>query len=188
MIADQDRSGWFGASDTDKVIGNWCTKTWLNWWLQKLAVRDDRFQNQYTIAGTHLEHRILESMDIPFMEMDKQIINENLKLRVNLDGNDEDTIYEVKTFRLDKGFKMPKKYINQVQVQMFATGYRKAYILAYGLEEADYDNFFRPIDKSRLQIHPIAYDEQWVSGKYLPRLERLAYCLKEGVIPDEANV
>ena len=32
MIADHDRSGWIGASDTAFVIGNWKTKTWENWW------------------------------------------------------------------------------------------------------------------------------------------------------------
>lgn len=187
MIASQDRSGYFGASDTDKIIGNWKTKTWLQWWMQKLGVNTDHFDNVYTLAGTHFEHRILESLGIP-MEFDRQIILEDMLLRVNLDGNTADCIYECKTYKAEKGFKLPQKYINQVQVQMYATGIHKAEIVAYGLQEADYGNFFRPIDPQRLRRFEIPYDQHWIDTVYLPKLLILADCLKKGVIPDEAAV
>ena len=182
MIADKDRSGWFGASDTDKIIGNYKTATFEKWWMQKIGINRDHFDNKYTLAGTHFEHRILESLDIP-MEFDKQVILEDLRLRVNLDGNDTDTIYECKTYGFEKGFKMPKKYINQVQVQMFATGFRKAKIIAYGLKEEDYDNFFKPIDPNRRSEFIIGYDEKWINGVYIQKLKYLAECLKEGRFP-----
>ena len=38
MIASQDRSYYIGGSDVEKVIGNWKTKTWFNWWMQKIAI------------------------------------------------------------------------------------------------------------------------------------------------------
>ena len=38
MIVSHDRSYYIGASDTDKVIGNWKTKTWEKWWLQKIGI------------------------------------------------------------------------------------------------------------------------------------------------------
>ena len=182
MIADNDRSGYFGASDTDKIVGNWKTATFEKWWMQKIGINRDHFDNKYTLAGTHYEHRILESLGIP-MELDKQIIIEDLKLRVNLDGNDFNTIFECKTYNLEKGFKLPKKYIQQVQVQMFASGLRKAKIIAYGLTEADYDNFFHPIDPDRRGEFIIEYDEKWINEVYLPRLKYLAECLKEGRFP-----
>jgi hypothetical protein len=182
MIADKDRSGYFGASDTEKIIGNWKTATFEKWWLQKLGINRDSFSNKYMLAGSHYEHRILESLDIP-MELDKQIIIEDLRLRVNLDGNDTNTIYECKTYNLEKGFKMPKKYVQQVQVQMFASGLRKAKIIAYGLTEGDYDNFFHPIDPDRRSEFDIPYDERWINEVYLPKLKYLAECLKEGRFP-----
>ena len=182
MIEDHDRSGWFGASDTDKVIGNWNTETFKKWWLQKMGVDNSHFNNRYTAAGTHYEHRILESIGIP-MELDRQVIIEELLLRVNLDGNDDTTIYECKTFIWEKGFKLPRKYVNQVQVQMYATGLRRAKIVAYGLLEEDYGNFFREIDPQRLQIFDIEYDERWIHEKYLPKLTYLAECLREWVYP-----
>lgn len=182
MIAEKDRSGFFGASDTPYIIGNYKTATFEKWWMQKIGINRDHFDNKYTLAGTHYEHRILESLGIP-MELDKQIILEDLKLRVNLDGNTEDCIYECKTYKLDKGFKLPKKYVQQVQVQMFATGFKKAKIVAYGLEEGDYNNFFKPIEPSRLTIYDIEYDERWVNEVYLPKLKYLAECLKEGRFP-----
>lgn len=186
MIASKDRGYYFGASDTDKILGKWESKTWLNWWLQKLSINTDHFENEYTLAGTHFEHRILESLGV-LMEFDKQIVIEDLRLRVNLDGNTEECIYECKTHKADKPFKMPKKYINQVQVQMFASGIHKAKIVVYALEEADYKNFFRPIDKERRKEFDVVYDEKWISEGYLPKLRILAECLKKGQFPQEAR-
>jgi hypothetical protein len=182
MIADKDRGYYFGASDTDKIIGNWKTATFAKWWLQKLSINRDNFENKYTSAGTHYEHKILESLGIP-MIYDSQTILEDLRLRVNLDGNTADCIYECKTYKYDNGFKMPKKYTNQVQVQMFATGIHTAEIVAYGLVESDYDNYFNPIDPERLQRYLVYYDKTWIDEVYLPKLAYLAECLKEGRFP-----
>lgn len=187
MIASQDRSYYIGASETDKVIGNWKTKTWLKWWLQKIAINNDHFDNEYTLAGTHFEHRILESLGIS-MDFDKQYILEDLRLRVNLDGNTDDCIYECKTFINSKGFSLPKKYINQVQVQMFASGIHRAEIVAYGLEDEDYKNFFRAIDQDRLHTFSISYNPEWIEKVYLPRHLILRDCLVKGVLPDEAII
>lgn len=184
MIASQDRSFYIGASDTDKVVGNWKTKTWEKWWLQKNGINQDHFDNRYTIAGTNWEHRILESLRIPDLELDRQFINEDLRLRVNLDGNTLQRIKECKTYKWEKGFKVPKKYREQVQVQMFGSGIHEADIVAYGLVEEDYDNFFREIDPLRLKEHPIVYDQKWIETVYLPRLRVLAECLKKGVFPN----
>ncbi len=185
MIADHDRSGYFGASDTDKVIGNWKTKTWEKWWMQKIGINTDHFNNRYTLAGTNWEHRILDSLQIPNLEKDKQVIIEDLRLRVNLDGNTPFRIKEVKTYGWEKGWKnTPQKYINQVQVQMFASGIHEADIVAYGLVESDYDNFLREIDPRRLQQFPVVYDLNWIESVYLPKLIILADCLARGVFPD----
>jgi hypothetical protein len=180
MIADKDRSGFIGASDVDKVIGNWGTKTFEKWWMQKLGINRDSFSNKFTDAGTHYEHRILESLEIP-MEFDKQVIIG--RLRVNLDGNTDDCIFECKTYQFAKGFKLPQKYNNQVQVQMYATGIKRAKIVVYGLEEGDYDNYFHPIDKSRLMVFDIEYDEKWINKVFLPRFRILEQCLIEGRFP-----
>lgn len=185
MIADHDRSGWIGASDTDKVIGNWKTRTWEKWWLEKLGINRDHFDNEYTKAGTNWEHRILDSLHLPNLEKDRQIILEDLRLRVNLDGNTPDRIKEVKTYQWEKGWKKtPAKYIHQVQVQMFASQIYGADIVAYGLEPPDYQNYLRDIDPGRLQQIPFLYDREWTETVYLPKLRILADCLRRGVMPD----
>ena len=150
--------------------------------MQKIGINRDSINNKFVLAGTHLEHKILESLGIP-MELDKQIILEDLRLRVNLDGNTDDTIFECKTYQLVRGFKLPRKYIDQVQVQMYASGLRKAKIITYGLKDEDYDNYFLDIDPSRRDEIVITYDKRWVEEIYLPRLTYLAECLKEGRWP-----
>lgn len=182
MIAEKDRSGWFGASDTDYIVGNWETKSFLKWWLSKLDLNRTSFENLAMNAGTHKEHQILRYMDVDVL--DNQIKIPSLKLRVNLDGNDEDTIYEVKTYSAEKVFKCPIKYKRQVWVQIYATGYEKAYIVAYGLTEADYKNYFLPIDESRLSMIPIEYNKAFIEETYLPRLRYLAICMENGQLPD----
>ena len=182
MISNKDRSGYFGASDVDKIIGNVKTKTFSKWWFEKLGADRNNFTNESMMAGTYYEHKILRSLGLP-IELDKQIIIEDLKLRVNLDGNTDDAIYECKTYRFEKGFKVPIKYKRQVWVQMYASGIKKAYIVAYGLTDSDYKNFFNDIDPDRLQIIPIEYNPQFIENQFLPRLKYFVHCLKKGIIP-----
>lgn len=181
MICDKDRSGWFGASDTDYIIGNWETKSFLKWWLTKLDLNKSDFENIAMNAGTHKEHQILEYIGVS--ETDKQILLPELRLRVNLDGNTENTIYEVKTYSAEKQFKCPIKYKRQVWVQLYASGLKNAFITAYGLKEEDYKNYFLPIDKDRLQLIPVENNSSFIEEEYLPKLRYLAECLNAGRLP-----
>lgn len=185
MIADHDRSGYFGASDTEKVIAkNIRTKTWEQWWQEKPGIRRNNVTTPAMAAGTNWEHKILEALNVPGMVLDRQILLPEYLLRVNLDGDNGQCIYECKTHAADKPWKaVPKSYIRQVQVQMFASGIRKAYIVEYPLVEAEYNNFLLPVDPSRIKLHPVEYDHHFIQGEYLPRLAILAKDLKEGRYP-----
>ena len=185
MIASQDRSGWFGASDVDFIIGNRKTATWQKWWLEKLGLRHNSIKTTAMNAGTYKEHQILEY--IGAKEVDKQILLPDFLLRVNLDGNTGKKIHEVKTFAWVEGWKPPKKHFRQTNVQMFGYDSREAEIVAYGLLPEDYENFFLPIDPKRLLRIPVEYDGAFI-GKFKPNLIELAQCLRKGVLPNEALV
>lgn len=187
MITSQDRSGYIGASDTKYVIGNWKTKTFDKWWMKKIGIETKSYSNKFTLAGTHFEHKIVDALNIENIEKDKQIIIG--RLRVNLDANTEDCIYEIKTFRNENGFELERHqdYINQVQVQMYASGIHNAKIVAYGLLESDYDNYFHEIDKERLQVFNLEYDKKWIEEIYLPNFKILEKCLIEGTFPKKEN-
>lgn len=183
MIASKDRSGYIGASDTKYVVGNWNTKTFDKWWLQKVGIDTSHIENKYTMAGTNYEHKIIDALGIPNIEKDKQIIKG--RLRVNLDANTDTKIYEIKTYQFEKGFDIKKHqdYINQVLVQMYSSGIHKAEIDAYGLIPEDYDNYFHQIDLKRLSKYEIEYNEEWINNTYLPRLSYLEKCLNSGKFP-----
>lgn len=181
MIASQDRSYYIGASDTNMVVGNWDTKTFENWWLEKLGLRKNEFKTEAMQTGTNYEHKILEALEIDNLEMDKQIIVD--RLRVNLDGNTDTCIYEVKTYNKEKEFKVSKQYWKQAQVEMYASGIHKLFIVSYALEEKDYKNFFNEIIKERIRLNEVEYDEEFIQKEYLPKLKILSECLKEGVYP-----
>ena len=97
MIHSQDRSGWFGASDTNRIMGGWHTKTFQMFWAEKLGITKINLHTVPMQAGTMYEHRILDALGV--MERDRQIKIPKLCLRVNLDGEDEHIIHEVKTYR-----------------------------------------------------------------------------------------
>lgn len=179
MIHNQDRSGWFGASDTAKIMGNWNTQTFRNWWLVKLGIRQENFTTIAMQTGTALEHRILEYIGIK--KMDRQIKIRELRLRVNLDGETKETVKEVKTYGKET-FVVTKPYWQQAQVEMFATG-KSLDIVSYRLTPEDYENWFLPIDEDRLKENQIEYDSRWVYDEYLPRLRYLSQCLKRGAWP-----
>lgn len=179
VISSLDRSGWFGASDTARIMGRWDTPTFARWWLEKLGLVQNHYKSLAMLAGTHYEHRILGAMGI--RQRDRQIRIPALRLRVNLDGEVFDTIKEVKTYSGER-FTVSKPYWMQMQVEMFA-GHAWGEIIAYRLLDEDYINFFNPIDHERLSAHPVAYAPGWVGNEYLPRLEYLAWCLKRRKTP-----
>lgn len=150
---------------------------------KKIGLDTSNFDNKYTMAGTNFEHKIIDSLEIENIKKDKQIIIG--KLRVNLDANTENKIYEIKTYQYEKGFeiKKHKDYVEQVLVQMYASKIYSACIVAYGLEEKDYNNYFNEIDKEKLSIFEINYDEEWINNIYLPRLKKLEECLITGKYP-----
>lgn len=187
MIHEQSRAGWFGASDTAIIMGNWRTKTFKMWWLIKLGLTSDHYTTRAMNAGTYYERAILDYIGAP--RRDHQILLPEYSLRVNLDGDAPGKVYEVKTHGAGKPFKVSKAYWQQVQVQCFAKLKEEgvvpaAEIVAYGLTDADYVNFFNEIDPKRLTIHPVAYDPSFIDG-YLKRVAYLQDCMVRGVFPDE---
>ena len=178
MIHDKSRAGWFGASDTARIMGNWDTLTFRLWWLEKLGIRTNHIKTDAMQAGTAYEHKILSAIGVK--KMDRQIKLRVLRLRVNLDGEDRETITEVKTHKGD--FKVSKAYWQQCQVEMFATR-KQCRIVSYQLTDAEYENFFLPIDEGRIATWPIDRDNGFLRCEYLPRLAYLAGCLRRRETP-----
>ena len=167
------------------VVGNWKTKTFEKWWLEKLGLYKNILKTDSMIAGTNYEHKILDALEIENLEKDKQIIIEELRLRANLDGNTDTCIYEVKTHNINKEFKVSKQYWRQAQVEMFASKIYKLQIVSYGLEEKDYNNYFNKVKKDRIKMTEVEYDKDFIKNTYIPKLEILTECLKKGVFPVE---
>lgn len=185
MITDKDRSGFIGGSDTGYVMRRWNTKTFEKWWKVKQGFTQENICTDAMKAGTAYEHKILDALNIPGMEKDKQIIKG--RLRVNLDGNTKVKVYELKTHAAEKPFKVSADYRRQVNVEMYALGVREAEIVAYGLEPEDYKNYFREIDPERITHHPIEYDEAFIA-RYVARMDYLCMCLETGKWPVESEV
>lgn len=92
MIANKDRSGWFGASDSRFVVAkNRTSKSWLEWWNEKLGYQTREIHSEAIAAGTAWEHKILDAVD-PAIRKDHQVLIEKYRLRINYDGDKDGTI------------------------------------------------------------------------------------------------
>lgn len=196
MITDTDRSGWFGASDTSKVIAeNRLTKTWCDWWQVKLGEIDSTFKGSiYTDTGNKYEHGILESISSD-ITLDRQIIIEKLLLRVNYDGDMRGTIYEVKTHKSNKDFEVTQPYWRQAQVEMYAykkmqdelelPPFKRLYMVSYPLFPDEYykEQNEITIDPNRIRFEEVKYDKRFIKDTYLPKLKELSKALKKGRFP-----
>ena len=187
MITNQDRSKWFGASDTATIMGNWETETFKQWWLVKLGLYRNTYKTWAMDCGNIMEIPIIRAIE----EQEKRKIwlgkiplyNPILRLRCNYDGLTKEEVIEIKT--MGKSFaKVPKHYWQQCQVLMYKARKKKTGLYAYLMTESDYLNpYFPDIDYKRLKRHEILYDEQFITKEYLPRLKYLAKCLKQRRFP-----
>lgn len=187
MITNQDRSRWFGASDTAIIMGNWNTATFKKWWLVKLGISSNHFSNAYMRAGNILEIPIIhaiEKQEGRRIKLGKRPVYKiGIRLRANYDGL-ADTLVEIKTTK--HGFAIvPKGYWQQCQVLMYAKKRGLCDLYAYQMERMDYIcPWFATIDTKRLTKFQITYNEDFIQNAYLPRLRYLAGCLRKGAFPD----
>lgn len=197
MITDYSRKLWIGASDSLKVITpNHSTQSWREWWHEKLGLCERDFQgNIYTHAGTIYEHPILESWD-KNINKDRQLIIEDLRLRINYDGDLDGNIFEVKTHKAEKPFEISKYIQAQVQTQMYVwkekaklgevPNFNNLYILSYGLYEDEYDVEEPQIDFNRIKVHKVKYNKAEVKH-FLKCLKPLAEEIKEHINAKEVT-
>lgn len=194
MISDSDRSYWFGASDSYKVITpNHNTKTWQEWWATKMGVAPSEFLgNVYTEAGLKFEHPILDCFD-KTINKDRQLYLEDLRLRVNYDGDKDGNIFEVKTHRADKPFEITPYIMAQVQTEMYVwkqtrDDFNRLYILSYGLTEDDYRTDNPIVDFDRIKVQEVKYNKGHVK-RFLkclkPLVEELDEMSKPSILQDE---
>lgn len=194
MIQDNDRSYWFGASDSYKVISpNHNTQTWQNWWRVKCGVEEPTFTgNIYTETGQKFEHPILDCFD-KAINKDRQIYLDDLRLRVNYDGDKDGIIFEVKTHKIEKPFEITPYIEAQVQTQMYVwktarDDFRKLYILSYGLTDQDYQCDEPTVDFGRIKVHEVKYKKGHVK-RFLkclkPLVEELDSMRKPSILQDE---
>ena len=184
MIRDHSRAGWVGASDTHALMASWDSKTFASFMMEKLGLLEKGFSSRRMAAGTFWERRILDAIDVS--RRDRQIRRRKLRLRVNLDGEDRVTVFEVKTHEGEE-FKVTKAYWQQCQVEHYATG-KEVCIVAYRLLPEDIGNYYRELDEERLSIYPIDYDPEWIEREYLPRLRIVARCIRTRRWPTESEI
>lgn len=187
MIKNKDRSGWFGASDTAIVMGNWDTESFFRWWMIKLGLDKSGYSSWIMECGNIMEVpiiRAIEKFEKSRIRLGKRPrYSLKYRVRVNYDGITSKEIIEIKTSGKVME-KVPKNYWQQCQVLMWKTRRKMAKLYAYKMEEEDYLNPYIPtIDTKRLSKFEIPYDAAFIESQYLPRVRYLAKCLRGRKFP-----
>lgn len=188
MIKNKNRNGWFGASDTAYIMGNWTTETFKNWWSVKLGLTKNEINTWAMECGNLLEIPIIrkiEKIENCKIQIGRHpYYNIFLKLRVNYDGLRKNDVVEIKT--TSKLWKtVPNNYWQQCQVLMFRKKRKFTTLYAYLMAENDYLNpYFPEIASERIVAYSICYDDVFIKKMYLPRLKYLAKCLKNKAFPN----
>ena len=187
MIKNQNRSRWFGASDTSIIMGNWDTETFKNWWAIKLGFKDKGASSWIMDCGNIMEIpiiRFIEKQEGKKIKIGRHPYYKlSLRLRVNYDGLRKDEVVEIKTTE-NIWKSIPKKYWQQCQVLMWKKRKVKTGLYIYQMEKTDYLRpYFPDIDPKRLTRREIEYDESFINNEYLPRLKYLASCLRAKKFP-----
>lgn len=191
MIKNQNRSKWFGASDTAMIMSNWSTESFKNWWLVKLGITQSHISSWVMDCGNIMEIpiiRFVEKLENRKIHIGKHpYYNFGLRLRCNYDGLRKNEVVEIKTS--GTGFKkVPKNYWQQCQVLMWRKKKERTSLYLYLMRESDYLNpYFPELDKNRLVRHEIVFDKGFIVNEYLPRLRYLARCLRLKILPKEED-
>ena len=192
MIRDNDRSRWFGASDTATIMGNWGTKTFAKWWAVKLGLTENTYHSRAMDVGNLMEHAIIDEVarqtGYHIRKGRWPCYSPWLRLRVNYDGLCQQCVIEVKTTK-NPFNTVPRNYWQQCQVLMYRLHRERCELWAYEVMDHDYmAPYFARIDPSRLRAFHIAYDANWIKNIYLPRLRVLSRALGKRGYPNEATI
>lgn len=152
-----DRNLYIGGSDIPVIMGISPFKTRFDLLLEKAELKEDNFEgNQYTEYGNELEPKIRDFIN-DFLKTDfvegKHI---NGDIRCHTDGEDEDTILEIKTTsHIYSDVNAYQTYLVQLLFYMCETGKEKGILAVYERDK----NFNTEFDSTRLNLYDINIED-----------------------------
>lgn len=200
--ANYDRTNIFGASDTKYFEMGWKTKGFNQWWMVKTGqVEDDFVDNKYITAGNMLEEPVIDCImenegivlekDIPpLLHPDHERLIVNLDARLRKDG--KPVPYEIKCCNYQSvmitGVKAEKKYIKQLQSQMYTDKAEEGMLVYYAVQDHEYEMSYLvapEVDYNRIVQKPQTIDWKYINGIYVPILEYFTDCINFERQPDD---
>lgn len=167
----ESRANFIGGSEANMIYMNYETKTFLNWWSEKLeGIHEESPSNLPMAVGTILEHEVIdlyESINQVTGIREKQAIKGFA--RANTDYLIGNKVSDVKVTKKAKEWankgKVPINYKRQLIHYCYVLDLSEASIIAYQSDESLQENPFQelkaenlfeikvPITKEEIQIH-----------------------------------
>lgn len=189
-----DRNLYIGGSDIPVIMGISPFKTRFDLLLEKAELKEDNFEgNQYTEYGNELEPKIRnfinDFLKTNFVE-GKHI---NGDIRCHTDGENEDTILEIKTTsRIYSDVNAYQTYLVQLLFYMCETGKEKGILAVYERDK----NFNTEFDSTRLNLYDVYIEdyEMLINDIYtevekfrndLEKIKKDAFITEEDLLPTD---
>ena len=155
----EDRQKWIGGSDIPIIMGISPFTTRFDLLLYKAGLLENEFNgNEYTEYGNIMEPKIRnyinELYNTNFIEGKHE--NDKLGFRCHTDGENEDTILEIKTTsQIHDDIEEYKIYLVQLLFYMMNTNKNKGWLVVYKRPE----DFNEEFDVQRLMLYQIDIDD-----------------------------
>src|SRR5690625_21257 len=152
----KDRELYIGGSEANYLYMNYNTKTFKNWWAQKLSgIPQGSYSNRNMEVGTILEDGILDLYEkINNVKGERGLSKVKGIARGNTDYILNDKVIDVKAtnsaYEWFLGGTVPINYRRQLIHYCYVFGLNKASILAYQVDDSLLVNPFQELDESNL--------------------------------------
>lgn len=189
-----------GSSDVKYITKSFESVVFQKWYKVFSGQEEAKEHRQYLTIGHELEEPIMWKVNFVTRGWYRSCNEEEVcwdvepRVRVKPDAMDtkNGTITEIKTTKVQnlkdyKEFGPKKDYIQQVQMQLLATGAEYGYLGVYGTyakERHDVKNYKNlKLDYRRLLIYKVERNENFLNHKVIPKVNYIFDCLDKNIEP-----
>lgn len=184
-----NRGSYIGGSEANLIYMGYGTKTFRNWWTQKLlGVHLPSHSNRNMLVGTILEHEIIDLYEkVNNVKGQREQTKTKGIARANTDYILDDKVIDVKASKSAHEWVLsgtvPIAYRRQLIHYCYVFGLKKASIIAYQVDDSLLVNPFQELDESNLfEIEVNIMDSKIIAHRQ--KLDYLTECREKNIYPE----
>jgi len=194
MIDQRNVYGYIGGSDANRIYGSFETKTFREFWGERLTgIKLNEFNTNDTAVGNIMEHRIMDEVGIPLEYRDKFVKKEGTMAGINTDALTPEAYEEIKTalpkylYKWVNGKAISINYRRQIEHGLYVTGRNLGRLHVLPMTEQEKKNPFNLDIRGRVvtfEFHKKDFDIE----EHHRRIMYLTWCFSEKIQPTDGGL